>query len=87
MSKYKPEDLIKHLKEKWGGRHCPLCTVGNWEVQDSVFELRQFSGGDLVVGTGPIVPVVPVVCSNCGNTVLINALVAKLVKRPKEAQS
>jgi hypothetical protein len=56
-----------------------MCGVGNWNVQDSTFELREFHEGTLVVG-GPIIPVVPVVCTNCGNTILVNAIIAGAVK-------
>ena len=77
------DQLIKHLKEKWAGRPCQQCGVGDWQVQDSAFELRQFHGGGLRIG-GPLIPVVPVVCSNCGNTILVNALIAGALERPEE---
>jgi hypothetical protein len=79
MAKIDAKKLIQHLTTKWHGRTCPICTVGSWNVQDSSFELREFNGGNMVIG-GPIIPVVPVICSNCGNTVLINAIMAGLVE-------
>jgi hypothetical protein len=85
MAKLDANALIKHLTEKWAGRPCAQCGVANWQVQDAVFELRQFSGGGLVVG-GTIIPVVPVTCANCGNTVLINAIRAGVVEQPAEAK-
>jgi len=85
MPTYDPQALIKHLNEKWGDRKCAQCGVNNWQVQDSVFELRQFSGGSLIVG-GPLIPVVPVTCANCGNTVLVSALLAKVMPRTEEVK-
>lgn len=85
MTNYDAKVLIEHLNEKWGGRGCAQCGSTNWQVQDSIFELRQFSGGTLVVG-GPLIPVVPVICQNCGNTVLVNGLIAGVVTRPQEVK-
>ena len=78
MSDLDSKKLIAHLSNKWSGRRCPLCNTGNWNVSDKVYELREFHGGGLVIGGTPIVPVVPVTCDNCGNTVLVNTIVAGL---------
>jgi len=75
--------LIDHLAKQWQGKTCPMCGKGPWHVQNSAFELREFSGGDLLVG-GPVIPVVPIVCASCGNTVLVNAIIAGLVKPERE---
>jgi hypothetical protein len=75
------EKLLKHLNEKWHGQTCPMCKTGNWNVSDAIFELREFNEGSLVIGGGPLIPVVPITCNNCGNTVLVNAIVSKLVDK------
>ncbi len=67
--------LIAHLAAKWTGRPCPMCGAANWNAQNSSFQLMEFHGGNVVIG-GPVIPVVPITCANCGNTVLINAIVA-----------
>ena len=81
MAKVDSAKLLEHLRTKWTSKPCPMCGGGPWNVQDSAFQITEFSGGSLVVG-GPVIPVVPVVCGNCGNTVLVNALVAKVVAPP-----
>jgi hypothetical protein len=81
MSTVKSEKFIAHLKLKWHGRNCPMCQAGNWNISDRVFELREYHGGSFVVGGSPIVPVVPVTCDNCGNTILVNAIVADAVEK------
>ena len=58
-----------------------MCNHGNWSVQDTVFELRPFHGGSMVIGSGPLVPVIPVTCNNCGNTVLLNAIITGAIDR------
>ena len=76
MAKYDGDELIQHLNTKWKNQPCPLCGTRQWNVQDKTFELREFHGGNLVLGSGPIIPIIPVICTNCGNTVLVNPLVA-----------
>ena len=71
------DKLVKFLQEKWKPpASCTVCRSNTWDVSKEIYELREFQGGGLVVGPGPIVPVVPVTCTTCGNTVLLNALVA-----------
>jgi hypothetical protein len=79
MAKFDTQKLIEHLSVKWKQKPCPLCGGGPWNVQDTTYQLMEFSeGGALVLG-GPILPVIPVICANCGNTVLVNAVVSKVI--------
>jgi len=87
MAKFDGNKLIIHLEKKWQGKPCPMCGVGNWNVQDSSYELREYHGGNIVIGGGPIIPVVPVVCTNCGNTILVNAIIAGVVSRTEGTES
>ena len=86
MAKINSEKVLNHLKDKWKGKPCPLCGVGNWNISDSVYELREFHDGNLVLGSGPIMPIVPVTCSNCGNTIMVNALLSGAVGQPKKKE-
>lgn len=80
MTDVKSEKIIKYLSDKWKGRSCPMYGTGNWNISDKVFELREFNGGDMVIGgNSPIIPIVPVTCDNCGNVVMVNAIVAGAV--------
>ena len=83
MTKVDGTKLLEHLRAKWASKPCPMCGAGPWNVQDSAFQLTEFSQGGLVIG-GPVIPVVPVVCGNCGNTVLVNALVARVINEPPQ---
>jgi hypothetical protein len=80
------ELLKNHLDREWGPVSCQMCHKGQWSVGDRVFELREFSGGAMKFG-GPIIPVIPITCSNCGRTVLINAIVAGILKKDTEVKS
>jgi len=86
MTDSKSDTVIRHLTDKWKGRSCPMCGTGRWNVSDKVFEIREFHDGNLVLGSGPIVPIVPVTCDNCGNVVLVNAIVAGSVAAPKKEE-
>jgi len=81
MSKIDTQKMIAHLNSKWHGKPCPMCGSGPWNVQDSSFQLTEFNQGGMIIG-GPLIPVVPVVCANCGNTVLVNGIVAHVVDVP-----
>jgi hypothetical protein len=86
MAKFDNQKAIAYLRQKWGGRVCPMCGVGNWSVNESTFQLTEFNNGSMIIG-GPVVPVVPVICMNCGNTVLVNAITAGLVTPPEGGKS
>jgi len=79
MAKYDNKIVISHLQDKWGSRPCPMCGKGPWNVHDSTYQLTEYNEGGLVIG-GPVIPVVPVICGNCGYTILVNAILAGVVK-------
>lgn len=76
------EKIIHWLNEKWrGSKFCPICGSSNWAVGEILGEIREFKGGALVL-PGQLFPLVVVTCQTCGNTVLLNAIVAGIVKAP-----
>ncbi len=83
MGQFNTKKLLEHLQAKWQTTPCPMCKARQWNIQERSFELREFHGGNMVLGGGPIIPVVPVVCTNCGNTILINSLVAGVEEEGK----
>ncbi len=79
MSDNNAEKTIQWLVQKWGDRPCPMCGEMSWQVDTRIYQLMEFAKGNFVVG-GPVIPLIPVTCKNCGNTVLLNALVCGAVK-------
>jgi hypothetical protein len=74
--------LIDHLRKAWGEfRKCPMCEHNLWDVSGTIFELREYHEGNIVIGTGPVLPIIPVTCTNCGNTVFLNAVATGFVKK------
>jgi predicted nucleic-acid-binding Zn-ribbon protein len=85
MGNFDTNKFIAFISQKWSGRRCPMCGSGPWSVQDKVFQLTEFHDGNMVIG-GPLVPVVPVTCSNCGYTVVVNAILSGAVSAPAKPQ-
>jgi len=59
---------------------CPLCQKQAWNLENEIWELREFNMGNLIVG-GQVFPVVPLICTNCGNTLFINAVLSGVLQR------
>ena len=77
LDKLNSEEAVKWLDKKWAGdRKCPICSQKNWKIGDPL-ETRKFTGGGLNIGA-PLYVFFPVTCTNCGNTVFINAVSAEL---------
>jgi predicted nucleic-acid-binding Zn-ribbon protein len=59
-------------------RNCPVCGNNNWTLANGYVQLPlQKEIGSTVLG-GPVLPCVPIICTNCGNTVLLNAFILGL---------
>lgn len=81
--------LFDFLQSRWKDQRCPMCGRDDWAVQTALFALLALHDKRDALAIPPrkptvsaedVVPVVPVVCKHCGNTVLVNAIVAKLVE-------
>jgi hypothetical protein len=60
---------------------CPICHYEPLNLNDTIFELREFQGGDLVVGgMQSVFPVIPITCPQCGYTMFINAMISNLIE-------
>jgi hypothetical protein len=72
------DKLIGHIREKWGARSCPMCHANNWLVQGFVPLILSDSVKTVTIG-GKSLPSAAVICSNCGNTIIVNLIAAKVV--------
>ena len=57
---------------------CQFCGQNHWGVSSKLFQLLEFDSHGLTIG-GSSYPVIPITCNNCGNTLMINAIVAGLI--------
>jgi len=59
---------------------CPVCHTHSLSWNTTIFELREFNQGNLVVGRGnSLIPVVAATCKACGHVVLFNAISLGLI--------
>lgn len=72
------EKLASFIKSNWKSSTCFCCRSNNWNVAQEVFQVTEFSQGNFIIG-GPVIPLIPITCNQCGNTILLNALVAGIV--------
>lgn len=73
------QEVVDWLNSQWqGAKVCPICKNNNWNISEKPVELREFHGGNLVVG-GPVYPLISITCKVCGHILLFNAIVAGLL--------
>lgn len=71
---------VQWLEKWWKDRTCPICGHNTWSITN-VFEMREYRGGELVLGNqSQLFPVFLAVCTTCGYTNTFNAIVAGIAK-------
>lgn len=78
------------VNEKWtASKICPICATNTWSITE-VLEIKQYEGGNIVLGGGTATyPVFHVMCANCGYTHTFNAVISGVVKQssPEDSQA
>lgn len=65
------------LTSKWGEKKlCTQCEVSAWGVGAAPASVPLSSNDARIIYAGGHYPCIVVTCNNCGNTILVNALVA-----------
>ena len=71
----KQQILLDRLKSLKQTIVCNVCGNAKWSASNTIFELREFSGGNLIIGNEQsLYPVIPITCNFCGNTHFLSAL-------------
>lgn len=87
LSKEQQNKLIAKLNSFGSLAKCTVCGNSNWNISDTVFEMREFQGGNLVLGGNQgIYPVIPLTCSTCGNTHFLNAVLLDVLDPQKKEE-
>lgn len=61
---------------------CEVCSGKEWVLNDTIFELREFEKGKLIIGVeSSIFPVLAVTCKSCGRTYFFNAILLGLIEK------
>ena len=67
---------------------CDICDSPDWILNDKIFELREFQGGNLVIGgQSSVFPVITLSCKKCGKTFFFNAIALGLIEKNDEPKS
>ena len=64
---------------------CGGCGERTWTYDSTVYELREFHGGNMVIGGSSILPILTVTCAACGTIRMINPIAAGLLSSSGEA--
>lgn len=76
----KQRELLSKKFAEFPKSICPICKTGNIFLNDKLFELREFEGGNLIIGGGSsLVPLIIATCQNCGHTQFFNAITLGIV--------
>ena len=88
LSPEQQKKLLSRLTEIWKDKTCEICRTNEWQIDDTLFEIREYHGGATIIGSGAIKPLITIACSNCGNTKLMNAIKLGLIdtKTSKEGK-
>jgi hypothetical protein len=73
------QEKINAWFEKWGEKlnPCDICGA-KWAVPDHVIDLdARYIPGDKAMGV--VYPCIPIICPTCGNSRLVNAIIAGIV--------
>ena len=77
------EALVAHINRTWARKECALCGTINWATHGYItVTIADTVGG---VQGASILPTAAAVCQMCGNTVLINLVVANVPLPPMKS--
>jgi len=79
-NKVSMEHTLDFLNKFYSNYNCVVCGSNDWTTSDNLYELRKFNFGEISVQNSAIIPIVPVMCKNCGNTHLVNAILAGAIE-------
>lgn len=65
---------------------CAVCGTGNWQVEDAIFELREFAGGAVSTQVA-VKPLLAMTCNTCGQTLLMSPLKTGIISLNQPAQA
>lgn len=74
------EKVKAWLDGKWtNDERCPICHDDHWSISDDFVDNKVFN--PQAIFGGKSYPSVMIICTNCGYTVFINAIVAGFVEK------
>lgn len=80
-------DRLNAYKDK--RQPCPICGGTQWIISDTIFEIREFNMGNMVIGgaNSAIIPMIPISCANCGYMRFLSAIKLGIINSQHEQKS
>lgn len=72
------EFVRDHIDERWGKTGCHLCRANSWTLAEDYTRLELSKFGRTAEMGNRALPCIAIVCTNCGNTILLNMKVLGL---------
>lgn len=74
LNKEQQSILINKLNTTWKNKICEICGTNHWTIDETIYQINEFHGNNIIIGSGNLVPVMNLMCNNCGNTKFLNAI-------------
>lgn len=78
------QDVVDHVNMTWKTKKCPMCGKRDWKVEGVVrLLINDYPSTSALCTEDPVpltLPSAAFVCGKCGNTLLINLVLAGLAK-------
>ena len=79
LTEKQQEQIINKFTELWTDKTCEICSNKDWNIDDTIFEMREFHGATTILGKGMLKPLLIVSCTKCSNTKFFNAINLDLI--------
>jgi ribosomal protein S27AE len=81
LTKKQADKIVGELN-KFIPHFCPICHSGEMSINENIFEMREFNGGNLILGgQSAVFPVIPLSCGKCGHTIFFNAVLLGILNK------
>jgi hypothetical protein len=82
------QTIKDHIQNNLRNPACTICGGLDWEFTDTLYEMREFKGGGMVIGSNVNMLVfIALICRGCLHTELFNALaIAIAIEKSKEGK-
>jgi hypothetical protein len=80
LTEEQQQKLNAWLQEKWNGaKLCPICNQDTLALESALAEVGVFVAGGGIYAGSPSYPCAVLICTNCGYTLLFNAVLSGIV--------
>lgn len=73
------KQLSEFINARWSTKKCSMCGSNNWDITGHITLIVSDVPGLMQVGS-PALPCAAAICQFCGNTVIVNLVVAGIVR-------